>query len=93
MSTDIIPLHGTHSARASVIGEVRATMARRRISATELGRITGRNQQYWSRRLTGLTAFDVDDLATLSRILRVPIASFFPNDGPEPEGSGDRTSD
>ena len=84
MTNAITPLHGTDHVRAAVIDEVRAAMGRRRVSASALGRITGDSQAYWSRRLTGLTPFDVDDLSKLSNVLQVPITSFFVSVSPTP---------
>lgn len=66
-------------ARRAVVGEVKAEMARKGLTPTEVGRITGKGQQYWSRRTTGEVAFDVDDFATLSQILRVPMSRFMPD--------------
>lgn len=93
--TNVIPMGGSPDHRALVIDEVRAEMGRRRVNASELGRRTQRPQQYWSRRLTGLTALDVDDLATLSSILEVPMSRFMPDVivGPGPNGPDGRTSD
>ena len=65
-------------ARAVVIGEVKAEIARKGLTVTDIGRITGRGQQYWSRRTTGETPFDVDDLGRLSTILQVPMSRFIP---------------
>jgi transcriptional regulator with XRE-family HTH domain len=74
-----------------VIGEVRAHMARQRLSSSELARMTGTKQPYWSRRLTGVTAFDVNDLAILAYVLKVPVSTFIPAivpDGFPPAGQG-----
>jgi transcriptional regulator with XRE-family HTH domain len=71
------------SPRGLVIQEVRAEMGRAGINMTRLGQITGTNQQYWSRRLTGLTPFDIDDLAALAFILQVPMSTFIPTFTPE----------
>jgi hypothetical protein len=90
--TNVIAISPTAEHRALVIEEVRSVMGRRRLNASELGRRTGRPQQYWSRRLTGLTALDVDDLATLSLILEVPMSTFVPSyqppTSPHPAGGG-----
>ena len=80
--SNVIELREGDYVRSAIADEVRAYMARRRVSAAALGRATGTTQQYWSRRLTGLTAFDTDDLANLSRILQVPMAAFLPFDEP-----------
>ncbi len=75
MSADTID--AGQPARASVAGEVRAEMARKRTTGRELSRLTGKSQPYWSRRLTGDVAFDVDDLEAVAAVLDVPLASFF----------------
>lgn len=48
-------------------------MARRRTSAVQLGREIGKSQSYMSRRLTGETPFDIDDLEAIARALDVPV--------------------
>ena len=64
--------------RAIVAGEVRAAITKGGLTPTDIGRITKRGQQYWSRRTTGVTPFDVDDFAVLSEILGVPMTTFLP---------------
>lgn len=83
--TNVIPVSATADHRALVIGEVRAEMGRKRVSASELARRTSVTQQYWSRRLTGLTALDIDDLASLAAVLQVPMSRFVPEFTPEPD--------
>lgn len=56
-------------------------MARRRLTGRELARRTGKSQPYWSRRLTGEVAFDVDDLSSVAAYLEVPVVSFFRDGG------------
>lgn len=63
--------------RAAVAGEVRAEMARKRMTGRELSRLTGKSQPYWSRRLTGDVALDVDDLDAVAALLDVPMTVFF----------------
>lgn len=75
MSADTID--AGQPARASVAGEVRAEMARKRMTGRELSRLTGKSQPYWSRRLTGDVAFDVDDLVTVAALLDVPVTNMF----------------
>jgi transcriptional regulator with XRE-family HTH domain len=76
------------AARRAVVGEVKAEMARKGLTPTEVGRITGKGQQYWSRRTTGTVPFDVDDFAALSTILQVPMSRFVPSVIPTDEGPG-----
>lgn len=66
-----------HALREQVAEEVRALMARRRISGVELGRRLGKSQAFISRRLVGTTPFDVDDLEALAQIFGVPVTSLF----------------
>ena len=46
--------------------EVRAALARADITQTELASLTGRSQNYWSRRLSGAIALDLADLEMVS---------------------------
>ena len=63
-----------------VAAEVRAELARQRISARQAARRLGWTQQYLSRRMTGDISFDVNELAALADLLEVPISAFFPQD-------------
>lgn len=58
--------------------EIRALLARRRISAAELARRTGLKQSTLARRMTGETAFDVDDLELIAEVLGVSVADLLP---------------
>lgn len=60
-----------------ISSEVRAELARRRLSQAEVATAMGRSQAYLSRRLSGDTAFDADDLEQLADILDVPVTAFF----------------
>lgn len=53
-------------------------MARRRISGTKLAEAIGKSQAYVSRRLTGDTPFDTDDLEVIARTLGVTIIDLLP---------------
>ena len=61
-----------------VAAEVRAEMARQRISGRQAARRLGWTQPYLSRRLTGDIPFDVADLADLADLLGVQVSVFFP---------------
>lgn len=61
-----------------VAGQVRAEMARARISGTQLAEKIGRSHPYVSRRLMGSVAFDTDDLAAISEALGVSVVSLMP---------------
>lgn len=63
---------------ASVAAEVRAELARQRISQQLLAAKLGVSQQWVSRRIAGTVAFDVDELARIARLLGVPMAQFLP---------------
>lgn len=87
--SNVVTMPDRESPRGKVAAEVRAEMARARISGSRLGKMTGKSQAYWSRRITGDVAFDVDDLATLAGLLGVPIVRFFSgSDGGHPDGPG-----
>lgn len=87
MST-VVQMPDRQSPRGRVAAEVRAEMARARVSGNALARIVGKSQAYWSRRITGDVAFDVDDLAIIAGLLGVPIVRFFGghDEGPRPGG-------
>lgn len=58
--------------------ELRALLARRKMSATQLARHMGVSQAYIWRRLDGQTAFDLDDLEKIANILGVDVLDLFP---------------
>lgn len=70
--------------RLSVAEEVRALLARRRVSGVKLAETMGRSQAYISRRLNGETAFDLDDLAHIAAVLQVPVSDLLPRSGGGP---------
>jgi transcriptional regulator with XRE-family HTH domain len=57
-----------------VSDEVRAEMARQRISQHKLVAACGWTQAYLSRRLTGRVTFSTTDLETIAAALGVPLA-------------------
>lgn len=59
----------------TVIGEVRAHLARQRRSAQSVALQLGWTQRYFSRRLTGQVPFTIDDLAAIAEVLDVPISA------------------
>lgn len=61
--------------RARVATAIRVEMARRQISQTRLAEMAGMRQAVLSRRMTGETAFDLDDLDRLATALGVPVSS------------------
>jgi transcriptional regulator with XRE-family HTH domain len=58
--------------------EIRVLLARRRISAAELARRTGMKQSTLARRMTGETAFDLDDLELIAEVLGVTVFDLLP---------------
>jgi transcriptional regulator with XRE-family HTH domain len=66
--------------RERVAEEIRVLLARRRMSAAQLGRQLGVSQTYIWRRLKGETAFDLDDLDRIAGVLGVAPADLFPVD-------------
>lgn len=65
------------SPHESVAEEVRAMLGRRRLSASQVARELGWSHMYMSRRTTGQTPFDVNDLVALAKVLDVPVTAFF----------------
>jgi transcriptional regulator with XRE-family HTH domain len=64
--------------REHVAEEIRVLLARRKMSATQLARITGLKQSSLSRRMTGETAFDMDDLELIADALGVAVTDLMP---------------
>lgn len=64
------------SLRQRVAAEVRAEMARRRVSQSELARRLGEGQPWVNRRVNGDVALDLDDLERISEALDAPITAF-----------------
>lgn len=59
---------------------VRAELARRRISGRELARGIGWSAPTTFRRLRGDTPFTIDELIAVARFLGVPVAALIPAD-------------
>lgn len=70
MST-YLEVDGERSLTDRVAEEVRALMARKRISQVRLAMATGLTQAAISRRITGQVAFDLQDLERISPVLDV----------------------
>lgn len=60
-----------------VAGEVRAELARQRLSGRQAALRLGWTPPYLSRRLVGEIPFDVADLQALAELLDVPVTDFF----------------
>lgn len=56
-----------------VAANVRAELARKHITQTELAAKMAKSQPFVSRRLSGRVAFDISDLATIAAVLDVPM--------------------
>jgi len=64
--------------REHVAEEIRVLLARKKMSAAELARRTGLKQSTMSRRMTGETAFDMDDLEIIAEVLEVEVSDLMP---------------
>jgi transcriptional regulator with XRE-family HTH domain len=63
-----------------VAEEIRALLARRRLTATDLARLTGMTQRSIARRVSGEKVIDIDDLARIAAALDCQIADLLPTD-------------
>jgi BetR domain len=57
--------------REAFAAEVRAELARARISGRQLAAMLGKAQPWVSRRLTGAVAFDMDDVQVIADLLQI----------------------
>ena len=64
--------------RGEVAEEIRALLARRRLSNIALARAIEKSHTYVWRRLNGETAFDLDDLERIAQLLGVTVADLLP---------------
>jgi len=64
--------------RAHVAAEVRAELARRRISARQAARRLGWGVTATHRRVTGESPIDVQHLHEIAEMLDTPVGDFFP---------------
>lgn len=69
-----------------VAEEIRGLMGRRNISRVKLAEQLGQSRTYIGRRLSGETAFDLDDLEAIARVFGVPVAALM-GVVPMPSGS------
>jgi DNA-binding Xre family transcriptional regulator len=67
------------SLREETAGELRALLARRRVSASELSRRLGWKQSYMARRIDGRVALDLDDLQAIAHALEVSVMDLLPS--------------
>jgi len=61
-----------------VAGEVRAAMARKRVTVTDLAEATGVSRRHMTRLLNGQATLDVEQLARISQALDVSYESLWP---------------
>lgn len=83
-------------ARATVAAEVRGHLAKRRIPTYRISEFLGQSRGYWQRRVSGETAFDIDDLALMAGFLGVRLIDLIPTDAPvspAPVGTNRPSSD
>ena len=66
------------SLRETTAEEIRTVLARRRMSGVHLAQLIGRSQSYVSRRLTGETPFDLDDVERIADALEVEVVDLLP---------------
>jgi transcriptional regulator with XRE-family HTH domain len=59
-----------------VAAEIRAEMARQRVSHADVAAKLGVSRPWLSRRLSGDTSMSVDDVAKIAEALGVPLAQF-----------------
>ncbi len=64
--------------REMIAEEIRALMARRRVTGARLGLAIGKSDMYVSRRVRGETAFDVDDLEAIAEFFDVSVVDLMP---------------
>jgi len=67
---------------ATIIGELRALMARRRVTQGQLADVLGCSAQSVTRRMKGDKSFTIDELDTIAAYLDVPITAFFTSSDP-----------
>jgi transcriptional regulator with XRE-family HTH domain len=64
-------------AREHIAAEVRAELARQRISVSEAARRLGWTQTFLQRRVMGNRTFEASELAMIADLLEVPVSTFF----------------
>lgn len=68
----------THTLAEHVAREVRAEMARQRVSQLQLATRLGLSQPQISKRLTGRLEFRPSELDAVAELLGVPVTQFLP---------------
>lgn len=72
MTTNAANGPGQPSLNDLVAGEIRAELARRRMSGRRLALALGETQVWTSRRLSGQVTMRLDDIERIAEVLRVP---------------------
>lgn len=70
----------TSEFQRAVAAEVRAEMARKKLTQTDVAQRLGVAQATVSRRLTGEVAFDVAELDQIAGLLGVAVQQFIPSE-------------
>lgn len=59
-----------------VVAEVRAELGRQSMTSKDLAKALGVSEMWTSRRLRGLTPFDIADLQRVADVFGVPVSRF-----------------
>lgn len=68
----------THSQKTAA--NVRAEMARKRVSQRDMARHLGCSHTTMQRRLSGEVALDIDELGAIAAALDIPLSALLPSD-------------
>jgi transcriptional regulator with XRE-family HTH domain len=68
----------TRTARGRVAAEVRASISRAGLRASDVATKTGINDSTLSRKLLGKASFSVDELDKIASALEIEMRTFFP---------------
>lgn len=78
----------TQTLSERVASVVRAEMARKKVGQDEIAALLGLSQASVSRRIRGVTPFEVDELGPVAGLLEIPIACLFESPDPLREHLG-----
>lgn len=85
------PVESHYEDYAVILGNVRAEIARRRLSQTAIAAEMGQNQQWLSRRLIGYVPLSVPELMTLAQVIGCDLVSLLPRLDSNQQSSDFRT--
>lgn len=74
-------MKATNATREAIAAEVRAGLARKRMTQAELADALNMGLPTLSRRLNGHQPFNTDQLIAISRVLGIAFAMFFEGEG------------